>query len=286
MVMELCDGGDLFDFVINDQEENAVRDQSVVKDFFIQILGAVEHMHQQGVYHRDIKLENILLQQIEGDNDIDQLVCKVADFGLATRERYSMEFGCGSTSYLAPEHFVTSDATDLLPYDAAASDTWSLGILLLALMFGRNPWQESSADDAAYVEFKRNPSMLKEQLFPELSTAAFKLLKSALATNGSERISVAEFKQQFLAIDNLYDDEEELNEESITIPNNTTCKPNGQSFDSAFFSGNAMSWSDMAEEEDHTSCSNSTSSPLCNPYSEEEDDDMFIHNGEKESWWL
>lgn len=289
MVMELCDGGDLFDFVINDQEENAIREESTVKEFFIQILDAVEHMHKQGVYHRDIKLENILLQQIEGENDIDQLVCKVADFGLATRERYSMEFGCGSTSYLAPEHFVSSSATNLLPYDAAASDTWSLGILLLALMFGRNPWQESSAADAAYTEFKRNPYMLKEQLFPELSMAAYKLLKSALATDGSERISVSEFKQQFLAIDSLYDyDEEELNEESITIPNNNSTKQNVHSFDSAFFSGNGMSWSDMVEEDEtsiDTPC-NSHLSPLCNPYSEEDDEDMFIHSGEKESWWL
>lgn len=292
MVMELCDGGDLFDFVINDQEENPIREEATVKEFFTQILSAVEHMHKQGVYHRDIKLENVLLQQIEGDNEIDQLVCKVADFGLATRERYSMEFGCGSTSYLAPEHFVSSTATHLLPYDAAASDTWSLGILLLALMFGRNPWQESSAADAAYTEFKRNPYMLKDQLFPELSMATYKLLKSALAPNGSERISVAEFKQQFLAIENLYDYEEEeqqqLNEESITIPNSNSTKHNVHSFDSAFFSGNGMSWSDMVEEDETSADSPCThaSSPLCNPYSEDDDEDMFIHSGEKESWWL
>ncbi|KAI7902665.1 kinase-like domain-containing protein, partial [Cokeromyces recurvatus] len=226
MVMELCDQGDLFDFVIRDQDINPVREQTLVKKLFSQILEGVENMHANGVYHRDLKLENILLK-CEDDENEDDITCKVADFGLATRERYSMEFGCGSTSYLAPEHFndsivnnnnpvttttttaTAATTTELVPYDASASDVWSLGILLLALMFGRNPWQEASSADPAFAEYKKCPRMLKNQLFPELSTATYRLLSSVLSINGSDRPSVSEFKEQFLAIKQLYVDESE-----------------------------------------------------------------------------
>ncbi|KAI9485672.1 MAG: kinase-like domain-containing protein [Benjaminiella poitrasii] len=306
MVMELCDQGDLFDFVIRDQDINPVREQALVKQLFVQILEAVENMHANGVYHRDLKLENILLK-CEDDENEDELTCKVADFGLATRERYSMEFGCGSTSYLAPEHF-NQDEKEVVPYDAAASDSWSLGILLLALMFGRNPWQEASLADAAFVEFKKRPFMLKDQLFPELSTATYRLLSSVLALNGSDRPSVSEFKEQFLAIKHLYaavDEDEDAYfsdepQHTLSIPTAThvsaTTKRSADitSYDSAFFSGTTgYSWSDMVEEDElqqqQATVPSTKSFDLCSTttdYDDEEDTDMFVHHEEKESWWL
>jgi serine/threonine protein kinase len=280
MIMELCDQGDLFDFVIKDQEINFVREEGLVKTWFHQILDAVEHMHSQGIYHRDLKLENILLKQ--QDEDDDELYCKVADFGLATRERYSMEFGCGSASYLAPEHF--DDGTDLVPYDAAASDAWSLGVLLLALMFGRNPWQEASHSDPAYHEFTRNPAMLKNHLFPELSSATLRWLQSALAINGSDRPSVAVLKEQFLTIDHLYvSEEQEVPVGLVSIPT-ATKQTNVNSYDSAFFSGGGMSWADMVEEEEQQQ---KAAVEFDQPHifdTNDEDVDMFAHSGE--SWWL
>ncbi|CAO3688101.1 unnamed protein product [Rhizopus stolonifer] len=268
MIMELCDQGDLFDFVIKDQ--NLVRDQDLIKTWFCQILDAVDHMHQQGLYHRDLKLENILLQS-ETDT-----VCKVADFGLATRERYSLEFGCGSTSYLAPEHF-EDDGTDLVPYDAAASDVWSLGILLLTFMFGRNPWQEASHADPAYHEFTRSPSMLKDRLFPELSLATLHWLQTALAAKGHDRPSVAALKEQFLAIEHLYYDKQN----AVSIP--TVAKQtNVSSYDSAYFSGGGMSWADMVEEEEAQKPELELGHHPA--MFDTEDTDMFAHSGE--SWWL
>ena len=284
MVMELCDQGDLFDFVIRDQDVKSIREESLVKKLFLQILEAVESMHAQGVYHRDLKLENVLLK-CENDEDEDDISCKVADFGLATRERYSMEFGCGSTSYLAPEHFDDSNE-ELVPYDAAASDVWSLGVLLLALIFGRNPWQEASSADAAYNEFKRSPLMMKEQLFPELSVSTFHFLQRVLAVNGADRPSITEMKEQFLAIENLLSEDDE-EEDIVSIPTAITSKRSDiTSYDSAFFSGGTgSSWSDMVEEDEEIR-KHEYHSPIVSHYDEEDDEDMFVHNGEKESWWL
>ncbi|CAO3643793.1 unnamed protein product [Mucor hiemalis] len=290
MVMELCDQGDLFDFVIRDQDISMIREESLVKKLFLQILEAVESMHAQGVYHRDLKLENVLLK-CENDEDEDDISCKVADFGLATRERYSMEFGCGSTSYLAPEHFDDSNE-DIVPYDAAASDVWSLGVLLLALIFGRNPWQEASVADPAYNEFKRSPIMMKEQLFPELSMATFHFLTNVLAVNGADRPSITEMKEQFLAIDRILtaeEDDEEDYEPVVSIPTAIASKrADITSYDSAFFSGGTgSSWSDMVEEDEEIrkSTEYKSHSPAVSHY-DDEDTDMFVHSGEKESWWL
>ncbi|KAI8638843.1 kinase-like domain-containing protein [Parasitella parasitica] len=301
MVMELCDQGDLFDYVIHDQNENFIREEHVVKKFFSQILDGVERMHANGVYHRDLKLENILLK-CEDEDDEDDLTCKVADFGLATRDRYSMEFGCGSTSYLAPEHFDDDKQAELVPYDAAASDAWSLGVLLLALMFGRNPWQEASSADAAFNEFKRSPFMLKEQLFPELSSATYRFLRSILAIDGADRPSISEIKEQFLSIDRLYVDEDddyyvsEIKKESpVSIPTVSTKYVDITSFDSAFFSGGTgSSWSDMVEEDEEEAAlsksidfnNNHKQPQACFVQYDDEDTDMFVHSGEKESWWL
>lgn len=304
MVMELCDQGDLFDFVIRDQQVNPIRAEHIVKKIYLSILDAVQAMHDSHVYHRDLKLENVLLQ-CQDDEDEENFICKVADFGLATRERYSTEFGCGSTSYLAPEHFEdestanNNNGSEVLPYDAAASDIWSLGVLLLALMFGRNPWQEASTADAAYNEFKRNPSILKEQLFPELSLPAFRFLESALAIDGSDRPSIADLKEQFLSIDRLLVDQDEEDyygeEVPVSIPTAVGAVKHSDitSYDSAFFSGaGSSSWSDMMDEEDQAELCKPdfdnnchTASPRLSLY-DEDDTDMFVHSGEKESWWL
>lgn len=314
MVMELCDQGDLFDFVTR----NKVREDFVFK-VFLQILEAVEFMHAHGVYHRDLKLENILLKT--GADDSTE--CKVADFGLATRERYNLEFGCGSSSYLAPEHFDKDDDIDdddddfqqeqLLAYDAAASDVWSLGILLIGFLFGRTPWEQANSSDRAYCEYKRDPSLLKCQLFPEMSNRCYRLLKAALSPNPCDRPSVTELKHQFMALDRLtvdLDDESESDSDimswdddfclPVDIP--ATVKTSAKaSFDSAVFSGtfqvdSSMSWSDMVEQDELNNepdgnCPSMTSSLLsCSIDEEEEDDDdgtdVFVHSQEKASWWL
>ncbi|KAI8384552.1 kinase-like domain-containing protein [Radiomyces spectabilis] len=290
MVMDVCDQGDLFDYVIRDQESNKVRNEAFVKKAFMQILEGIEYMHAHGIYHRDLKLENILLKD-EGE-DTEDLVCKVADFGLATRERYSMEFGCGSTTYLAPEHFDDDNGhPETVPYDAAASDVWSLGVLLLALLFGRNPWQEASSADAAFVEYKNNPSMLKQHLFPLLSADAFRFLSSVLSVDAHSRPSVAEMKAEFSTLSLLDEDQ------SDHVPVNIPCAPkqtNHASYDSAFFSTGAnFSWSDMVDDDDDdvdldaSFCGrNSTHSSAAPSAQDYEDTDMFVHTHEKESWWL
>lgn len=93
VVLEYCPEGDLF-AKITEQGDYMGKDAKA-KHVFLQILDAVRHCHANGVYHRDLKPENILVQD-------DGWTVKLADFGLASQDRITSDFGCGSTFYMSP----------------------------------------------------------------------------------------------------------------------------------------------------------------------------------------
>jgi serine/threonine protein kinase len=132
LVLDYCKS-DLFDAIMsNDFTE------SDSKLIFSQLCHAVAACHSSGVYHRDIKPENILL---------DGLNVKLTDFGLATRSPVSSDFGCGSIRYMAPECLGKRFKS---PYSCAANDVWALGIILINILTGKNPWVEPSFNDKHY----------------------------------------------------------------------------------------------------------------------------------------
>lgn len=93
VILEYCPEGDLF---LNITERGQyVGNDELAKKVFLQILDAVEHCHNLGIYHRDLKPENILVT--DGGDTV-----KLADFGLATSEDRSEDYGCGSTFYMSP----------------------------------------------------------------------------------------------------------------------------------------------------------------------------------------
>ena len=93
VVLEYCPEGDLFTSITEDG--CFVGNDPLARNAFLQILDAVEFCHSIGIYHRDLKPENILVK------DRGRTV-KLADFGLATRDARTSEFGCGSTFYMSP----------------------------------------------------------------------------------------------------------------------------------------------------------------------------------------
>ncbi|XP_066444753.1 hormonally up-regulated neu tumor-associated kinase-like [Eleutherodactylus coqui] len=113
LVMELCEGGDLLDKL---SEKNKIEEREA-KSYIRQIVTAVEHLHRKGIVHRDIKLENILLD--------DESNIKLVDFGLSNTISYyglcpqPLRTQCGTRAYAAPELLMGK------PYDAKV-DVWSM----------------------------------------------------------------------------------------------------------------------------------------------------------------
>ncbi|KAF9289535.1 hypothetical protein BGZ88_007713 [Linnemannia elongata] len=212
LVMEYCSGGDLYDAITSQHAAasdsglgfaaapnttggrhlNVHSDKSVL-DAMHQIISALAHSHRHQVFHRDLKPENVL---VAGDGSL-----KLADFGLATKDRISTDYGCGSSFYMAPEQ--QSAHHPRRPYLPAKSDVWSLGIIFLNLRFGRNPWKLSHPEaDATFAAYAQDATVL-DGMFPELSTSALHFLHRVLCVDPDHRADVFEALELLHRIDSI-----------------------------------------------------------------------------------
>lgn len=128
LVFERAWGNDLFS-IIETRKFQPFKEKEA-KKIFKQIFAAIDHAHKKGVSHRDIKLENILM-------DVKTGVVKVIDFGLCD---LIQKFGdlsdrfCGSVDYVAPEILQKKS------YNSFLSDVFSLGVVLYTLLYAEFPF--------------------------------------------------------------------------------------------------------------------------------------------------
>lgn len=107
------------------------------KYFLSQMLDVLQYMHGKGVVHRDLKLENILVD--------DFMNLKVADFGFATfRKIHALKSYRGTMTYMAPE--IKEGKT----YDGTAIDMFSTGVILFIIVQGIFPFKEAKKDEFFY----------------------------------------------------------------------------------------------------------------------------------------
>ncbi|KAM6108257.1 NUAK family SNF1-like kinase 2 [Pterocles gutturalis] len=124
IVMEYASKGDLYDYI---SERQRLTEQEA-RHFFRQVVSAVYYCHKNGIVHRDLKLENILL---DANGNI-----KIADFGLSNvyQQDKLLQTYCGSPLYASPE------IINGRPYKGPEVDSWSLGVLLYILVHGTMPF--------------------------------------------------------------------------------------------------------------------------------------------------
>ncbi|CAN8199991.1 unnamed protein product [Coccothraustes coccothraustes] len=124
IVMEYASKGDLYDYI---SERQRLSEQEA-RHFFRQVVSAVYYCHKNGIVHRDLKLENILL---DANGNI-----KIADFGLSNvfQQDKLLQTYCGSPLYASPE------IINGRPYKGPEVDSWSLGVLLYILVHGTMPF--------------------------------------------------------------------------------------------------------------------------------------------------
>ncbi|QRV84125.1 Serine/threonine-protein kinase [Ceratobasidium sp. AG-Ba] len=127
LVTELCAGGELFDYLV---EKGGRLTETEARRIVGELCLALDYVHREGAVHRDLKLENVLLDE--------KCSVKLGDFGF-TREYEKGKFldtFCGTTGYAAPEMLAGKK------YLGAEVDVWSLGIILYCLLVGTLPFDD------------------------------------------------------------------------------------------------------------------------------------------------
>ncbi len=139
IVMEYCDGITLKEYI----KQKGVIDWEEAAFLTAQILKALQHAHEKGIVHRDIKPQNIILMS---DGSL-----KVADFGIArfsqSEQRTITDKAIGSVHYISPEQ-ARGTNTD------GKSDIYSVGVLLYEMTTGRLPFQADSAVSVAIMQLQ------------------------------------------------------------------------------------------------------------------------------------
>ncbi|XP_071091740.1 testis-specific serine/threonine-protein kinase 4-like [Haliotis cracherodii] len=132
LIMEISENGDLLEHIRN----RSVIDEDLAGKWMRNLLDGICYMHSKGIVHRDLKCENLLV-----DNS---LVLKVTDFGFAKKlfkvkgnEVSLCETYCGSYAYAPPEILKGQ------PYNAYCAEVWSIGVVLFTMVYGRLPFDDS-----------------------------------------------------------------------------------------------------------------------------------------------
>ncbi|KAI0777665.1 Pkinase-domain-containing protein [Trametes elegans] len=171
LVTELCSGGELFDYLA----EKGRLSEEETRVLFGQLCLAVAYVHEKGIVHRDLKLENVLLDE--------RCRVKLGDFGFTREfERGSLlETFCGTTGYAAPEMLLAKK------YLGPEVDIWSLGVILYTLLTGTLPFDD---DDESIM---RDKVIKGEFDDPEwLSDDARNLLANILQVDPTKRLTIAQ----------------------------------------------------------------------------------------------
>ena len=169
IILEYASGGELFDYILNNRY---LKDQSA-RRLFSQLVSGVGYLHKKGIVHRDLKLENLLLDRnrniiitdfgfantfnpIEELSDEEELnltdreyvkrlgLDKVKSNGM--RKGDLMQTSCGSPCYAAPE-LVVSDSL----YTGRKVDVWSCGVILVCWRFQRQIYQANFSGTVCHV---------------------------------------------------------------------------------------------------------------------------------------
>ena len=175
IVMEYVEGITLKEYI----EQQGVIDTREAVYFVTQILRALQHAHDKGIVHRDIKPQNIML--------ISDGTIKVTDFGIARFSRSETktmtETAIGSVHYISPEQ-AKGSVTD------SKSDLYSVGVVLYEMLTGKLPFQSDNAVSVALMQLQKDP-IQPRQINPNIPVGLEQIIMRAMQKNPNDRYQSA-----------------------------------------------------------------------------------------------
>jgi serine/threonine-protein kinase len=184
LVMEYLDGRTLKDLIRSEGPMPLARAVEIVR----QVSGALDAAHLQGVIHRDLKSDNIMLSQTNGGD-----WAKVLDFGIAKIQQpegardndiTAANLVIGTPQYMSPEQCSQTGTID------ARSDIYSLGVIVFEMLTGRVPFTGESPTMIMMKQVQDEPPSVLETR-PDLPASVDELIKKALAKRPSDRFRTA-----------------------------------------------------------------------------------------------
>ena len=168
IVMEYICAGDLLSYI----KKRGKLTEQVAKFIFKQIVLTLQYIHDHNIVHRDIKLDNIL---IDLDNNI-----KICDFGVSKiiKNNESMIEQCGTPAYIAPEILLNRG------YEGFGVDIWSSGVVLYAMLSGTVPFKGNNIKDLHDLIIKGEYTPIKD-----ISKEATHLIKNIFEVDPKKRIT-------------------------------------------------------------------------------------------------
>lgn len=175
IVMEYVDGITLKEYI----EQQGTIDPREALYFVTQILRALQHAHDKGIVHRDIKPQNIML--------ISDGTIKVTDFGIArfsrSETRTMTDGAIGSVHYISPEQ-AKGSVTD------AKTDLYSVGVVLYEMLTGRLPFQSDNAVSVALMQLHNDPIKPRD-INPDIPVGLEQIIIRAMQKNQNDRYQSA-----------------------------------------------------------------------------------------------
>eukprot|EP00048_Salpingoeca_helianthica_P000567 m.42417 g.42417 ORF g.42417 m.42417 type:complete len:428 (-) comp10649_c0_seq1:30-1313(-) len=180
LVFEFMQFGPVLDLTAPDPKPFS---EDRARNYFRQVVLAVEYLHHQNVVHRDIKPANILLHT--------RNVVKLADFGLSLSLDSPTSVilkNVGTPLFLSPEA-----VTDGAFFDGKSADIWAMGVTLFCFLFARPPWRAPTNLLSLYRSIREDPLLIDSK--PRISQEASDVLHSLLDRSQPRRITINQLRE-------------------------------------------------------------------------------------------
>lgn len=258
LVLDYCDGGEIFNKII----EYTYFSEALSRHVFKQLLLAIQALHLKNVVHRDIKPENLLFELIpmvcrpksefkrhmrksDDETKVDEGVftegvgggtvgvIKLADFGLAKQLKpesmhRNLKTPCGTAGYTAPEvitchdgaKFNSADRVSRKNYYSKSVDIWLLGCFLYTIMSGLPPFYDDNPEQLT-LKILKGDYVFLTPWWDEVLVEAKDLISKMLVIKPEERITTEQIWQHpWLTGRKLLDPQPEAPPQTVAFPDN------------------------------------------------------------------